>query len=259
MALQLKRPIAFFDIESTGPVPDKDRIVEIAILKILPDGSEELKTARVNPGMPIPQEAIDVHGITDKDVADKPSFKQISKSLMDYLEDCDLAGYNSNRFDIPMLIEEFYRSGLHFQMAGRQSVDVFKIFQKMERRDLSSAYKFYCDKELEGAHGAEADIRATYEVLKGQIDRYEDIQGEVNFLAEFSKDGDFVDYARRMAFQDGVEVFNFGKHKGKGVEEVLAKDSSYYTWMMNADFPRDTKEKLTAIKKRMALKNKWNS
>lgn len=250
MELNLKNPILFFDIESTGLNVATDRIVEISALKVLPDGSQEVKTRRINPTIPISPEAQSVHHISDEDVKDCPTFAQIAKSLAQWMKGCDIAGYNSFRFDIPLLAEEFLRAGIDFDFRKRKLVDVQNIFHKLEQRTLSAAYKFYCHKDLENAHSAEADTVATYEILKAQLDRYpEDLQNDVSFLAEFSTRSKFADYAGRMIYDEKGEVlFNFGKHKGKKVKDVLKSEPSYYSWIQNGDFTLDTKKVLTEIK-----------
>ena len=251
MQLNLKNPLVFFDLETTGINIVKDRIVEISFLKVHPNGKEESKTRRINPGMPIPAESTAIHGITDEDVKDCPTFKEIAKSLAAQIEGCDLAGFNSNRFDIPLLAEEFIRADVDIDLNKRKFVDVQTIFHKMEQRTLSAAYKFYCDKSLENAHTAEADTMATYEVLKAQLDRYEELQNDINFLSQYSSFNNNVDFAGRMVFNDkGEEVINFGKYKGQKVEDVLKNDPSYYSWIMNGDFPLNTKKMLTEIKLR---------
>ncbi len=252
MKLKLKQPLAFFDIESTGTNASKDRIVELAILKIYPDGMRESRVYRFNPGMPIPEESSDIHGITDEDVKNAPKFEEKAQEIYEYLKDSDLAGYNSNRFDVPMLIEEFSRAGIHFDIENRKLIDAYQIFIQKERRDLSAAYQFYCDKNLENAHSAEADIQATFEVLEAQLERYEDIEADVDFLDRFCKQDDFVDLGRRMIKREGEIIFNFGKHKGKRVKDVLKREPQYYDWIMNADFQADTKNKLKEIKKNMS-------
>ena len=243
MKLNLQRPIVFFDLETTGVQITRDRIVEISILKINPDGERETKTRRINPEMPIPAEASAVHGITDADVADCPTFAQVARSLYAWLEGCDIAGFNSNRFDVPMLVEEFLRAGVAVNFDDRHFVDVQTIFHKMERRTLEAAYKFYCDKTLENAHSAEADTLATFEVLEAQLDRYpEDLKNDIPALAEFSTHGRRVDFAGSLAYNDKDEiVINFGKYKGVPVTEVFRKDSGYYNWVMGAQFPLETK------------------
>lgn len=253
MQLNLKNPIVFFDIESTGLNVASDRIVEICAVKVMPNGDEEVKTRRINPTIPISPEAQAVHGISNEDVKDCPTFKEIAKSLAKWMEGCDFAGYNSIKFDIPLLAEEFLRVGIDFDFRKRHLVDVQNIFHKMEQRTLSAAYKFYCQKDLENAHSAEADTLATYEILKGQLDRYPDtLENDVKMLAEFSTKTKLVDYAGRIALNDkDVPVFNFGKHKGKPVEEVFRSEPSYYSWMMNGDFTLDTKKVITELKLKM--------
>jgi len=251
MSLVLKKPIVFFDLETTGVDVAKDRIVEISILKLHPDGKKEVKTRRVNPQIPIPKEASEVHGIYDEDVKDEPTFKALAKSLALFIDNSDLAGFNSNRFDVPLLVEEFLRVDVDFDISNRSLVDVQNIFHKMEQRTLVAAYKFYCEKDLTNAHSAEADNIATYEVLEAQLDRYEELENNVEFLSEFSRRTNNVDLMGRIVFnEEGVEVFNFGKHKGKAVTEILEKQPSYYSWMMDGDFPLYTKKVLTAIKLR---------
>ena len=251
MQLNLKNPLVFFDLETTGINIVKDRIVEISFVKVYPNGKEVSKTRRINPEMPIPPESTAIHGITDEDVKDCPTFKEIAKSLAAQIEGCDLAGYNSNRFDIPLLAEEFLRAGVDIDLNKRKFVDVQTIFHKMEQRTLAAAYKFYCDKSLENAHTAEADTMATYEVLKAQLDRYPELQNDINFLSQYSSYTNNVDFAGRMVYNDkGEEVINFGKYKGRLVEEVLKNDPGYYSWIMNGDFPLNTKKILTEIKLR---------
>ena len=251
MKLNLKRPIVFFDLETTGVDTAKDRIVEISMIKIMPDGEEIVKTRRLNPEMPIPAEATAVPGITDEDVKDEPTFTQIAKSLAQFIQGCDFGGFNSNRFDLPVLVEEFLRAGVDVDLKRRRFIDVQNIFHKMEQRTLVAAYKFYCDKNLEDAHSAEADTRATYEVLKAQIERYGDLQNDVDFLAEFSSRGETADYAGRILYNEkGEEVFGFGKYKGRSVADVFRTEPSYYDWMMNGDFPLYTKKVITEIRLR---------
>lgn len=255
MQLKLKNPLVFFDLETTGINANTDRIVEISYLKVYPNGNEETKTFRVNPGMPIPKEASDIHHITDEDVANSPSFKEIGKTIAKDIEGCDLAGFNSNRFDVPMLVEEFLRNDIDIDLSKRKLIDVQVIFHKMEQRTLSAAYKFYCNAELEGAHGAEADTRATYEVLKSQLDRYPDLNNDVQYLSEFSSFNRNVDFAGKIVLNDkDVEVFNFGKYKDQPVEDILKKDSGYYGWMMQGDFALNTKNVLTRIRLRTLTK-----
>lgn len=251
MQLNLRNPLVFFDLETTGIDICKDRIVEISMVKVMPNGEEIVKTRRINPGMPIPPESTAIHGITDEDVKDCPKFKEIAKSLAAQIEGCDLAGFNSNRFDIPMLAEEFLRAGVDVDLNRRKFIDVQTIFHKMEQRNLTAAYKFYCNKDLANAHSAEADTMATYEVLKAQLDRYPELENDVNFLSKYSAFTNNVDFAGRMIYNEkGQEVINFGKYKGRLVEEVLKSDPSYYAWIMNGDFPLNTKKMLTEIRLR---------
>ncbi|QKG80169.1 3'-5' exonuclease [Tenuifilum thalassicum] len=248
MSLNIKNPLIVFDLETTGIDVAKDRIVEIATLKIFPNGDRESKVRLINPGIPIPPEATAVHGITDEDVKDAPTFKEIAKSLANYIEGCDFAGFNSNRFDLPLLAEEFLRAGVDVDLKKRKFVDVQTIFHKMEKRTLAAAYKFYLDKELVNAHSAEADTLATYEILCAQVERYPELKNDIDSLSEFSSFNRNVDFAGRIILNEkGVEVFNFGKHKGKPVLEVFKKEPSYYSWMMNGDFPLYTKKVLTAL------------
>ena len=233
MKLNLKRPIIFFDLETTGVDTARDRIVEISMIKVMPDGEEIVKTRRINPGMHIPEEATAIHGITDDDVKDEPTFAQIARSLEQFIRGCDFGGFNSNRFDLPVLVE------------------VQNIFHKKEQRTLVAAYKFYCDKDLDDAHSAQADTMATYEVLKAQLDRYDDLENDVDKLAEFSSRGEAADYAGRILYNEkGEEVFGFGKYKGRSVAEVFRLEPSYYAWMMNGDFPLYTKKVITEIRMR---------
>ncbi|RMB56882.1 3'-5' exonuclease [Dokdonia sinensis] len=251
MQLNITRPICFFDLETTGINVAKDRIVEISILKVFPDGREEEFTERINPTVPIPAETTAVHGISDADVADKPTFAERAKDIHDIIKDSDLAGFNSNRFDIPLLVEELLRADIDFEMKNRNAIDVQNIFHKMEQRTLVAAYKFYCDKDLTNAHSAAADTKATYEVLKSQLDRYEDLPQDMKSLAEFSSHKKKADFAGFIGYnKEGEEIFTFGKHKGKKVEEVLDNEPGYFGWIQNADFPLYTKKVLTAIKLR---------
>ena len=263
MQLALKNPLLFFDIESTGLNIASDRIVEISLVKVSPGGpgqpnDVEVKTRRLNPTIPITPGAQAVHGISDEDVKDCPTFKQVAKSLAKLMEGCDIAGYNSLKFDIPMLAEEFLRAGVDFDFRKRKLVDVQNIFHKKEQRTLKAAYKFYCGQNLDNAHSAEADTMATYEVLEAQLDRYandaeDPLQNDVNFLAKYSCQTRFVDYAGRIVLNDDDEpVFNFGKHKGRRVVDVLSKEPSYFAWMMEGDFTLDTKQQLTKIKLSMS-------
>jgi len=273
MKLNLIRPLAFFDLETTGVNVGADRIVEIAILKAMPDGTEVVKTLRINPEMPIPLQSSLIHGIYEEHILNEPTFKTVAQELADFIGDADLAGYNSNRFDIPVLLEEFLRAGVDFDMNDRKFVDVQNIFHQMEQRTLRAAYKFYCDKDIINAHSAEADITATYHVLLAQIERYKDadfedkqgklskpVQNSVDALHTFTNMNKPVDFAGRMVFNESEEeIFNFGKHKGKTVEQVFDIEPSYYSWMKQGDFPLYTKKKLTEIwerwnKKKEALK-----
>lgn len=251
MELKLRRPIAFLDLETTGINVSGDRIVELSILKVSPSGKEEWMSTRINPEMPIPPKVTAIHGISDEDVINAPTFKEVAKNLAAFLEGCDLAGYNAIKFDIPVLAEEFLRANIDFNFRKRKYVDVQVIFHKKEQRTLSAAYLFYCRKELENAHSSKADTAATYEVLKSQLDRYNDLENDIDKLAAFSSFNNNADFAGRIVIdENGTEIFNFGKHKGKSVEEVLKAEPSYYSWMMNGDFPLYTKKILTEIKLR---------
>lgn len=251
MEINLKNPIAFIDLETTGLNIASDRIVELSILKIHPNGKKESFTYLINPSIPIPESSSEIHGIKDEDVKDRPEFKELGKNIAKILEGCDLAGFNSNKFDFPLLAEEFLRAEVDFDMKKRKFVDVQVIFHKMEQRTLIAAYKFYCGKDMENAHSAEADIKATYEVLQAQLERYEDLQNDISFLHDFSAQNKNVDFAGRIIFDDmGVEVFNFGKYKGQSVDMVFDKDPGYYSWILNGDFPLFTKKVLTNIKLR---------
>ena len=253
MNLSLTRPIAFFDLETTGVDVSKDRIVEISIQKLMPNGDKETFTKRVNPEMPIPIEASEVHGIYDFDVLEEKTWKEVAPEAVAFFGDADLAGYNSNRFDIPMLMEELLRVEVEMDMKDRKRIDVQNIFYKQEKRTLEAALQFYCGKTLENAHSAEADTTATMDVLLAQVEKYDDVEGNVDFLAEYSEMGNkMADYAGRFVFNaDGEPCFNFGKHKGKTIEEVLRREPSYYSWMMNGDFPRYTKKVLQEVKDNM--------
>ena len=251
MELNLKRPIVFLDLETTGINVANDRIVEISLLKITPNGKEQWMTTLINPEMPIPPKVTALHGISDADVAGAPKFKDIAKNLAAFLEGCDLAGYNAIKFDIPVLAEEFLRTNNDFNFRKRRYVDVQVIFHKKEQRTLGAAYLFYCKKELKNAHTAEADTAATYEILKSQLDTYPDLENDIEKLADFSAFNNNADFAGRIILdENGIETFNFGKHKGKPVEQVFRDDPSYYSWMMNGDFPLYTKKVLTEIKLR---------
>ena len=252
MKLNLTRPLVFFDLETTGTNITHDRIVEISIVKVMPDGTDTERTRRINPEMPIPAEATAVHHITDADVANEPSFKQIAKSLAEMFKDCDIAGFNSNRFDIPLLLEEFNRAGINLDLSRTRFIDVQTIFHKKEQRTLSAAYKFYCGKNLDDAHSASADTRATYEVLKAQLDRYDDLTNDVKSLSDYSSHGNNVDFAGRLVYDDNHrEVINFGKYKGQLAEDVLRKDSGYYGWIMQGDFPQNTKDAFAMVNLRV--------
>ncbi len=254
--LQLNRPIAFIDLETTGVNLSSDRIIEIAIIKILPDGTRQVKRKLINPEMPIPQASTDIHGITDDMVKDAPTFRQVANELKQSIENCDLGGYNSNRFDIPLLMEEFLRVGIDVDLSSRRMVDVQHIFYQMEPRTLAAAVKFYCGRELINAHSAEADVDATIDVLMAQLDRYTTLGNTIDSILGTIGEEKIVDYARRLAYDDkGVEVFNFGKHKGRSVAEVLKAEPQYYDWIMKGDFPLHTKKKLTEILNRTLLKN----
>ena len=249
MELHLTKPICFFDLETTGINVAKDRIVEIAILKVYPNGNKESKTWLVNPEMQIPEDVIAVHGISNEKVANEPTFKELSKEIYAMIKDSDLGGFNSDRFDIPLLAEEMLRAEIDFDMKSTVSVDVQTIFHKMEKRTLAAAYKFYCNKELTDAHSAAADTNATYEVLLSQLDRYPDLENNVKKLSEFSRRKQSLDFAGFIAIdEDGEPIFSFGKHKGKKVDQVLEKEPGYFGWILNADFPLYTKKVLTQIK-----------
>jgi DNA polymerase-3 subunit epsilon len=252
MKLNLRKPLIFFDLETTGLNIMTDRIIEIAYLKVFPNGDEESRKMRINPEMPIPAESTEIHHITDDDVRNCPTFRQVAQMLANVFKGCDIAGYNSNNFDVPFLAEEFLRADADFDFANSRFIDVQVVFHKMEKRTLEAAYRFYCNAELTDAHSADSDTKATYEVLKAQLDRYPELQNDVEFLSKFTKYNRNVDYAGRIVFnENGVEVFNFGKHKGKPVEQVLREEPAYYSWMMNGDFPLYTKKVLTSIRLRM--------
>lgn len=251
MKLNIKNPIVFFDLETTGTNINSDRIVEICYLKVSTNGNEESKVLRINPEMHIPEASTAIHHIADEDVVDCPTFKEVAKNVAKDFTGCDIAGFNSNRFDIPVLAEEFLRAGVDIDMARHKFVDVQVIFHKKEQRTLSAAYKFYCDKNLDDAHSAEGDTRATYEVLKAQLDRYSDLENNIDFLADYSSFNNNVDFAGRMIYDEkGIEIFNFGKYKGRSVADVLQKDPGYYSWILNSDFTLNTKAMLTKIKLR---------
>lgn len=254
MNIRLNRPIVFLDLETTGINLASDRIVEIAMMKILPDGTQQRKRRLVNPQMPIPPEASAVHGITDEMVKDAPLFRDIAADVRQALDNCDLAGYNSNRFDWPMIMEEFLRAGLDFDLAGRRMLDVQRIFHVMEPRTLSAALRFYCNEELVDAHSAEADVLATWKVFDAQLARYPQLGNTVDSVVQHLGEEAIVDFARRFTMEKGIEVFNFGKHKGRPVADVLRSEPQYYDWMMKGDFPMHTKQKLTEIYNRTLLK-----
>jgi DNA polymerase-3 subunit epsilon len=253
--LQLKKPLAFIDIEATGANVSTDRIVEIAIVKVMPDGNRSVKRKLLNPQIPIPPAITDIHGITDEMVKDAPVFKQVANDIKQFLDGCDLSCYNAYRLDIPLLMEEFIRAEVEFEMKGRKVVDVQKIFHQMEQRTLSAAYKFYCNKALEGAHGAETDATATAEILDAQVERYPQLGNSVDTILKAIGEEPIIDFARRFIYNDkGVEVFNFGKHKGRTVADVLKAEPQYYDWMMKGEFPMNTKQKLTEMYTRIMLK-----
>jgi DNA polymerase-3 subunit epsilon len=264
MELKLNKPLAFFDLETTGIKVATDRIVEVSVIKIMPDGTQSVYTKRVNPTIPIPPFVTAIHGITDEDVKDAPTFAEIANELNQFIGNSDLAGYNSNKFDIPLLVEEFLRAGIDFDLKGRRFIDVQNIFHKMEPRTLHAAYAFYCQKELVDNHSAQADAMATFEILKAQLDKYRGVNykdkkggitqpvvNDVDALSRFSEQYSNADLVGHIIFnEEKTEVFNFGKYKGKSVEEVFAKEPSYYDWMMKADFPLSTKKVITNIKLR---------
>ena len=252
--LRLTKPLAVIDLETTGINLSTDRIVEIAIVKIQPDGTKLVKRKLLNPEMPISAVSVELHGITNEMVKDAPTFKQAANEIKQFLDNCDLSGYNSNRFDIPLLAEEFLRVGLEFNFNGRKLLDVQKIFHMMEQRTLSAAYRFYCNKNLDGAHGAEADASATWEILQAQLEKYPQLGDNIDSIIKAIGDDCIVDFARRMIMENGREIFNFGKHKGRSVADVLKSEPQYYDWMMKGDFPMHTKQKLTEIFNRTLLK-----
>lgn len=257
MNLNLIKPIVFFDLETTGINIGTDKIVEISILKVFPNGNKESKTWLVNPEIEIPKNASDIHGITNEKVVTEPTFKELAPKISEMIAGCDLAGFNSNRFDIPLLAEELMRAGIDFDMNDRKAIDVQVIFHKKEQRTLSAGYQFYCGKELEGAHGAEADTNATYEILLAQLDKYEDIENSVEALSEYSSHTKRADFAGFILFnEEDKEVFSFGKYKNRTVEEVFKENPGYNNWMQNADFPLYTKKVLREIKERMSAPKK---
>jgi DNA polymerase-3 subunit epsilon len=252
MKLNLRNPVIIFDLETTGLSLVNDRIVEMSVIKVHPDGSEEIKTRRLNPGIPIPAEATAIHKITNEDVKDCPIFGNIAKSLASYIEGCDLVGYNLLKFDIPLLAEEFLRAGLNVDFREVKIIDVQNIFHKMEQRTLVAAYKFYCNKSLDCAHTAEADTKATYEILQSQLDVYPELQNDVKFLSEFSVNTQNFDYANRIgADKDNEPIFNFGKYKGRRVKEIFQIEPGYYSWIMNGEFTLNTKRIFTEIRSSM--------
>src|SRR6478672_10274813 len=253
MSLQLKRPLVFIDLETTGVNLSTDRIVEIAIIKIMPDGSKCIKIKILNPQIPIPKSSSSIHGITDEKVKEAPTFKQVANELKQFIDDADFSGYNSNRFDIPLLIEEFLRAGITIDMTNRRMLDVQHIFHMMEKRTLGAAYKFYCEKELHAAHSAEADAIATWEILEAQTSRYQHLGNTLESILQIIGEEKYVDFGRRMVMDNDVEIFNFGKHKGKVVTEVLKTEPQYYDWIMKGEFPLHTKQKLTEILNRTLL------
>lgn len=253
--LHLTKPLAVLDIEATGSNVSVDRIVEIAIIKLLPDGSRTEKRKLINPQIPISKNITEIHGITDEMVKEAPFFKQVAHDIKQYLSGCDLACYNAYRLDLPLLIEEFLRAEIEFDMKGRKVVDVQKIFHQMEQRTLAAAYKFYCQKTLEGAHGAEADAAATAEILSAQLTHYPQLGTTIDSVLKVVAEDNIIDFARRFVYDDkGIELFNFGKHKGKPVAEVLKAEPQYYDWMMKGEFPMNTKQKLTELFTRTMLK-----
>ncbi len=254
MPLLLQRPLVFIDLETTGVNLSTDRIVEIAIVKVLQDGTKLVKQKIINPQMPIPKSSSDIHGITDEKVKDAPTFKEVANELKQFIDHADLSGYNSNRFDIPLLMEEFLRAGITIDMTNRRMLDVQHIFHMMEKRTLGAAYKFYCEKELDGAHSAETDATATWEILEAQLTKYTHLGNTLDTILQFTGEEKFVDFAKRFIMENEIEVFNFGKHKGRPVCEVLKAEPQYYDWMMKGDFPLHTKQKLTEILNRTLLK-----
>lgn len=256
MKLNLKRPIIFFDLETTGLDIAKDRIVELCYIRVEPNGNEEARSMRINPEMHIPEVASSVHGITDDDVKDCPMFADVAPQLAATFEGCDLAGFNSNRFDLPLLAEEFMKAGVNIDLSHVQAIDVQNIYHKLEKRTLAAAYKFYCGRDLENAHSALADTQATYEVLQAQLDHYpNDLQNDVDFLAEFSRMNRNIDFAGRFVYDEsGKELINFGKYKGKAIKDVLSRDPGYYSWIMQGDFTLNTKQVLTKLRLKYAAR-----
>jgi DNA polymerase-3 subunit epsilon len=258
MQIHLTKPIVFLDLETTGLNLTLDRIVEIAMLKIMPDGSRQMKRKLINPERPIPPEVTDIHGITDAMVKDAPIFRLVANEIKQFMDNADLGGYNSNKFDWPLLVEEYLRAGLDFDIQGRRLLDVQKIYHTMEPRNLSAAYKFYCQKDLENAHSAEADVDATWEVFEAQVVKYPQLGDSLDTVFKAIGEEVIIDFARRMVMENGRETFNFGKHKGRAVEDVLRNEPSYFDWMMKSEFPLHTKQKLTEIFNRAMLKPKSN-
>ena len=256
MKLNLKRPIIFFDLETTGLDIAKDRIVELCYIRVEPNGNEEARSMRINPEMHIPEVASSVHGITDDDVKDCPTFADVAPQLAATFEGCDLAGFNSNRFDLPLLAEEFMKADVNIDLSHVQAIDVQNIYHKLEKRTLAAAYKFYCGRDLENAHSALADTQATYEVLQAQLDHYpNDLQNDVDFLAEFSRMNRNIDFAGRFVYDEsGKELINFGKYKGKAIKDVLSRDPGYYSWIMQGDFTLNTKQVLTKLRLKYAAR-----
>jgi DNA polymerase-3 subunit epsilon len=254
MNLQLQKPLAIFDLETTGININSDRIIEIAIIKISPDGTRQVKRKLLNPEMPIPPGATEIHGITNEMVKDAPTFKQAANEIKQFIDGCDLGGYNSNRFDVPILVDEFLRVGIEIDLKVCRLVDVQRIFHQMEQRTLSAAYKFYCNKNLDGAHSAEVDASATWEILDAQVIRYPQIGNTIESILKATGEEEIVDFARRFIMENGKEIFNFGKHKGRPVADVLRQEPQYYDWMMKGDFPLHTKQKLSEIFNRTLLK-----
>lgn len=256
MKLNLKRPIIFFDLETTGLDIAKDRIVELCYIRVEPNGNEEARSMRINPEMHIPEVASSVHGITDDDVKDCPTFADVAPQLAATFEGCDLAGFNSNRFDLPLLAEEFMKAGVNIDLSHVQAIDVQNIYHKLEKRTLAAAYKFYCGRDLENAHSALADTQATYEVLQAQLNHYpNDLQNDVDFLAEFSRMNRNIDFAGRFVYDEsGKELINFGKYKGKAIKDVLSRDPGYYSWIMQGDFTLNTKQVLTKLRLKYAAR-----
>lgn len=256
MKLNLKRPIIFFDLETTGLDIAKDRIVELCYIRVEPNGNEEARSMRINPEMHIPEVASSVHGITDDDVKDCPTFADVAPQLAATFEGCDLAGFNSNRFDLPLLAEEFMKAGVNIDLSHVQAIDVQNIYHKLEKRTLAAAYKFYCGRDLENAHSALADTQATYEVLQAQLDHYpNDLQNDVDFLAEFSRMNRNIDFAGRFVYDEsGKELISFGKYKGKAIKDVLSRDPGYYSWIMQGDFTLNTKQVLTKLRLKYAAR-----